>query len=1430
MKMRKFLAMLLTLSLVLSLSAPMALAVEDGDGNAPAASEPAEKNETPEGDKAPETPEGNEDKDAGTDSGNPGGDEEKPPVTDPENPDGDGEKPPVTDPENPDGDGEKPPVTEPENPDGEKPPVTEPENPGETEEPPYFVDEEGNKVDKDGYLVDDEGNQLLDQDGNPVKAEDKDKIQGDLEDINKPPLTPEEQEALDELGGKADAITGETSREELESIKNSPLYDRLTEEQKKAVEDALAALALLEQPVIPPVGGTLYERLMAAQTIEEFDAILAEYTEEELAAEWALLTEEQIAALEAHRAALEGVELPHNEGYIPYVTPEDSVNVGPLVASKAKETNTLGPQKTQRRAMARQVDPDSDPVLPGDRVEGLHTKKTYDAKTGELTIEAYAEATVKPADIVLVLDQSEMMSYCSACGQMIPKEDHIGAGHLIYDGQKCGHSLKTDRLTNNHVTTVSGVDYYQFRNETEAMTAMNGLEAKDFKTLFGGGSCNETQEGHTFGRMWIAGVDKEGNITGDHIGRDGYVGVNKKCEFFGKGTYDTRETVMEAAVNEFLSTMAEKNGQISDNDYKHRVAVVGYNNDAETLLPLEVISENSAINYHVEEKTTNKPSTGLNAAKTILDAAKNTSSVERDQIVILFTSGRPGEQTTYRAALVSGGTAFDSAEAKSMQNAANKLGNATLYSIGVYSGASSNDEDQADNYQTVSKSDDNLVQNANGEWVPPTWDTEASKYANHLLTNISNGGFSSASNKETLQSVFEEIGNQIQAKVNLTNPVLKDVISQYFKIPEGDKVSAKAVEMNGASPVDVPVNVTGKTVKVVDFDFSAAENVVLKDKNGNMLRGRKLVVTIPIERENQFWGGNNVPTNVTSQSGIFDQGGTVCVQGLMNEEGEVKSPRTDVSLLNVQLIPQDVNIYYSNPAPDADALHQGDSIRVQYAGDNGYTDVDYGSLTWQTDYAKLSDTAVLAPENQTISSTEDGGYTVSREVVPTGNGTVKKGTATFAGNEKANVNVFTPTVSFGDMRTYLTVVAPVEEHMPESVVWKHGSTEANSDENSMMTGDAPELKYTILGRVNALYGEDTNNAVRDYYAFVTEIDFGNGTKITHRNNDGTFAEGHDEHIVTFEQAACVDIHTQGFDAKTGEFLVHVFKPEITFTDVTTYKGTAESDVYFMNTPVVRWVYPGTEVTLPNEKAPSIVYQYTPRESDLYEGAYYQKDTPVKVQVQINGREEYTPAGWSDPHNINECVTFKWDHSGCKLSNPNELENAEKVKDPHQLWVHVETCDLTVTKSVDRFYDGSGNDGFIFHIKGSGNPLAETVDMDIFMGQKDDFKGVTSASKVITGLPVGEYTVTEDSNWSWRYKLTSDNDVEKILDASSPEGTVSFMNSLNNEKWLSSEDVKVNTFNTRNPGATPQTLDDASLPEERETGHNDEIPDGPETTD
>ena len=916
MKMRKFLAMLLTLSLVLSLSAPIALAVEDGDGNAPAAGEPAEK-ETPEEEKNPDTSGGNEDKDPGTESENPentDGGEEKPPVTEPENPDGekppvtepenpDGEKPPVTEPENPDGgeekppvtepenpdgekppvnpgesenkdpenpEGEKPPVTEPENPDGEKPPVTEPENPGETEEPPYFVDEEGNKVDKDGYLVDDEGNQILDENGNPVKAEDKDKIQGDLEDINKPPLTPEEQEALDELGGKADAITGETSREELEAIQNSPLYDRLTEEQKKAVEDALAALALLEQPVIPPVGGTLYERLMAAQTIEEFDAILAEYTEEELAAEWALLTEEQIAALEAHRAALEGVELPNRpDGAAfqqPFTPPVEYTKVAPLTRPKSQ---TVSRPMRARASSAYANGGDGSPLAkPEDEIADLVTNKTLE--NGVLTIEAYSKADVVPADIVLVLDQSLMMTYCVNCGQPID-QNHVG--HYV-KGTSCGCTLRF-----NHFPDNIGVNTMELDWENDSRVQ-----------FVGSAKCGKSRDEHVFGPVWRSGVTNNAS----HIGRDGFVRKNADfvCPDYGETSYTTRQETLKNAVDTFMAGIAEKNANLPEGD-RHRVAVVIYNDSASIQRPLSVVTQSDQTVGFGAQSGGNWPQTGLQAAYEILS---DSGSAERNKVVVFLTDGRPGETNKYQNngkdgfLFVEGGTAFDVSEANSAVDAAKHLKNsgATIYSVGIFNGADGADVGYQWGNKDVEKGDTNLI---NPDNKPDySWDDETIKYANcmmHQIATEGEGHYLSTGNGEGLSSIFEQISNVIQPKVELgPETIVRDTITPYFQVK--GVAAAKVVDIktgNEVSGYNLTVDSKDNVINVSGFDFS--KNYVI-DK-GNRLEGKKLVITIPIERKPEFWGGNQVPTNVSSASGIYTEGGT-CVKPLYTGDDSIASP------------------------------------------------------------------------------------------------------------------------------------------------------------------------------------------------------------------------------------------------------------------------------------------------------------------------------------------------------------------------------------------------------------------------------------------------------------------------------------------------------------------------------------------------------------
>ena len=110
-------------------------------------------------------------------------------------------------------------------------------------------------------------------------------------------------------------------------------------------------------------------------------------------------------------------------------------------------------------------------------------------------------------------------------------------------------------------------------------------------------------------------------------------------------------------------------------------------------------------------------------------------------------------------------------------------------------------------------------------------------------------------------------------------------------------------------------------------------------------------------------------------------------------------------------------------------------------------------------------------------------------------------------------------------------------------------------------------------------------------------------------------------------------------------------------------------------------------------------------------------------------------------------------------------------------VHPKFCTLTVNKSVAKTY--SNNDSFIFNVVGKGNvPYNAQV---VITG---------NGSATLTGLPVGDYTVTEDTGWSWRY--TCDNSsASTTLSASKDNDSLTITNKLTENNWLGNETFVIN---------------------------------------
>ncbi len=107
-------------------------------------------------------------------------------------------------------------------------------------------------------------------------------------------------------------------------------------------------------------------------------------------------------------------------------------------------------------------------------------------------------------------------------------------------------------------------------------------------------------------------------------------------------------------------------------------------------------------------------------------------------------------------------------------------------------------------------------------------------------------------------------------------------------------------------------------------------------------------------------------------------------------------------------------------------------------------------------------------------------------------------------------------------------------------------------------------------------------------------------------------------------------------------------------------------------------------------------------------------------------------------------------------------------------------DLTIEKKAANGSKIDRNQTFVFRVKG------EDVDMQVV---------ITGANtQVIKNLPVGDYTITEDTSWSWKYTPVGDAEKTRTTsDIKNGAATVTFENENNGTNWLTSLAKAINTW-------------------------------------
>lgn len=243
--------------------------------------------------------------------------------------------------------------------------------------------------------------------------------------------------------------------------------------------------------------------------------------------------------------------------------------------------------------------------------------------------------------------------------------------------------------------------------------------------------------------------------------------------------------------------------------------------------------------------------------------------------------------------------------------------------------------------------------------------------------------------------------------------------------------------------------------------------------------------------------------------------------------------------------------------------------------------------------------------------------------------------------------------------------------------------------------------------------------------------------------------------------------TEKFGENTPAANIYVFKPELTFKDSTAYYGEtvpANNDYssnYVANSE--KWKNGGKYSTDDGVQMigtkPTLDITYTPDESKLEGGKYTKQDVPVSATVKI-GTE-----------NVNEHTTFV--HQDCTTACG--WENPATPGTPAFL-IHIQTCTLSITKQ-----GGADNEAYVFDVLKDGEKYSEVTVWG-------------NSTETLVELPIGTYTISENAGWSWRY--SANNGGSAALTAQNPTGSITCVNTKNNNQWLNGfSEVVRNIFGT-----------------------------------
>ena len=331
-----------------------------------------------------------------------------------------------------------------------------------------------------------------------------------------------------------------------------------------------------------------------------------------------------------------------------------------------------------------------------------------------------------------------------------------------------------------------------------------------------------------------------------------------------------------------------------------------------------------------------------------------------------------------------------------------------------------------------------------------------------------------------------------------------------------------------------------------------------------------------------------------------------------------------------------------------------------------------------------------------------------------------------------NVPIKEVTVTAADMNVYLLGTVTANE-IKSGATAKVGDVELKLGESNYGLKSWQTDHVTI----GVTYTDATGKTVTDIEDLKEDTTYTVTVTVTPIKKDPTSTEG-------------TKAETKSGNA-TGK--INVFKPELTYKDSTAYYGqSVPTDNNFSANKVSEvWKHNATEessVTMTGTK-PALIITYAPDDTKVYGGKYGKQDVPVKATVKINDTDVTSDTTFAH----RACVPV------CDWTDP-------AAKGDPAFLIHVKTCTLKITKT-----GGADDETYVFTVKKDGKSYSEVA-----------VEG--NGTETLVELPVGTYTIEENTGWSWRYpNPTYSNSSGVALSAAQDTGTITCTNKVENNKWL-----------------------------------------------